>query len=474
MIKSKLFRFLNVLKKEEWEHLKKMVYADFFNENEEVRLFFCYLYTHFEKKKTAYFEKETVFQYLYPNKPYKDGKMRKLMAELMKVVKQLIHYHPDIYYPQEKYKYFLFCETRHLHKEVKDGLKELQFEQAKSPYQNRMYFQTQLLWEEFHLRWMYATQHPQRGLGLENLITQSHISMIAAQLEWHCALLSNKNLYKVSESTFFLKYIYPYIQSDKTLWEVPFIRMYFYIINILMENSNEEIENEAFNYYKEIADILSLLDKKSFAAHFRNIYERKLSQGHFKYHIKLRELHLLQIKHGLIFTSANKMTNTIFYLVFLNALQLKEWEWAEKWLAEYLPYVSVKDEQEKHNIHQLCKANLSFEQMDYVKTLHIIHEITKFSSDMQEINLRILRLKTYYMLEVGETLLDAIKSNKAFIQRNSFFSKTFKKGVEFFLKYVGKLTENKVSNDTIQEVRRNSNVQEKHWLIEQMEKRIVQ
>ena len=97
MYNSQLIKICKNLSKSEFKELGRFVQSPCFNQKQEVEVLYDFIATHLgspslmpsasSRSGGTVFQKELVYEKLFPNKPYNDGLMRSTMHNLLKIIK---------------------------------------------------------------------------------------------------------------------------------------------------------------------------------------------------------------------------------------------------------------------------------------------------------------------------------------------------------------------------------------------------
>lgn len=124
-----------------------------------------------------------------------------------------------------------------------------------------------------------------------------------------------------------------------------------------------------------------------------------------------------------------------FQDIFITAMSLKKFDWAENFVNEYINYLS-KDERE--NTENYCKGILSYNRGKYADSLGYLSKL-KLVGISEKINIRFYFMMNYIELESYETALSSLYSFRQFVADTTEIPAMFADGINETLKYFAEI-----------------------------------
>ncbi len=443
MNNSKLIQFLNVLDKQEMNVLKKMVISPFFNENKDNILFFEYLHRNFPFTDTSKLEKEYIYSKIRPGKKYDDGWMRKRMSDLFGIVKKYI-YQVEASHSQDMLKYIHFCESHNLFSYMDEGLKEYRYEEILSPeYENSESLYRKAKYTESEFRFQYSQGHQKpKTVTLVDVIRDYYTASLARQLELQCALINNLKYTKQEGINRTYLKIFSGIQKEEALWQIPFIRMYFHVYNLLEHEKNKEDHfDQALECYLTERGRFSPVDKGTFTVYLKNFCNQQIIRGNSTYKLKLQSIFEAMAEDGSLLMN-NYIPADVFLGVIINASQLALWEWIKAFRQKHEDLLLPDD---KAGVVYSTDAIILIAQKQNKQAAKVLQEVPKMKSGILEVRIRVLRIINYFELygesDDADGIRTSLESFKQYLYRYQAIAENLKIRYLNFVKYFCRMLE---------------------------------
>jgi hypothetical protein len=311
-----------------------------------------------------------------------------------------------------------------------------------------------------------------KGVSNEYIVNRLEAEEIKAQLAFSenrqaeaVKNLSDKNNYLVYHFLMKLAYglhdIYTNSKIFNSLNSDPFLFSFLDIIDftkfsakIVSVNFNDPLQNaikiyvaailnylnpESEEYYmmlkKLLPEVIPFFDQSE----MYNIYQmaeaicwmKMETIDRKRYRRELFELNRMRLAHGIYSPDGKEIRILLFRQVLMNALHLKEIEWAEEFVKEY----SVKLPAEiKIIMRNFSEAHISFEKKEFIKSLDQLKRID-FALFTLKFDYRNLLLRIYIELNYIEEALSLIDSYRHFTGKNKNVSDYYKSITQNFLQY---------------------------------------
>mgnify|MGYP003460519483 FL=1 len=183
---------------------------------------------------------------------------------------------------------------------------------------------------------------------------------------------------------------------------------------------------------------------------------------------ELFSLYKFSLEHGNLLSFHNKFMNLVTYrnILFI-AIEVKEFDWIRKFIAEYLQYVRADN---KDSLENISLGILSFEISDFAKTLEYIMKV-KYDHEIFKIDVKNILMKTYYELGYYETAISVIDATKHLLSGGMNISEGVKKLHLMFIKYYTELLNIRLNYDDfrhhklIKELNEDESILSRGWLL---------
>lgn len=469
MEKSHLVHILRVLDKKEVKELRKWVNSPAHNQRQDVVGLFEYLMAGQHLFSEKHLEKERAFQAIYPNKTYSDAEMRQVMHFLLRAVENFLVYN-ELLKDEVRTQTMLakVYRKRQLPKQFQKAIETGREIQQQQPYRNHQYFEN-----EYFLQFEQYTYLSGLGrntpLNLQEVSDANDVAYLANKLQLSCIMLSHQAVFKTTYQFKVLDELLSFLESNPVLLETPAIAIYYYQFKA-MKNPAEE-------------------------SHYRHLKKEIFENGHFFPKEEMRVIYLLTInycigrinagidfywresfdlyKEGLekdIFLENGVMSRFTFGNIAIAGLNLKEFDWVEKFIHEQQHFL---EEKHRDGLVQFNLARLYFEKKNYKKAMQSIAALN-YDDILVNLLSKTMLLKMYYELDEFDALESLIESMRNYVQRKEVmgYHKSSFKNLISSTKKLLKI----VPGDTDQigkakaEIKTIEPLMERKWLLEQLDK----
>ncbi len=479
MKNSKLLELFRTLNKTELAELYKFSLSPYFNKGRKYPMLIKTLrkfYPEFSNKKIT---KKFIYDKLFPGKKYNDQVLRNMINGLMRLCENYLVYKHGISDKRDFHNVLATeLQTRRLFKLSEKSLNKSE-QLIKSGGLDTSYYKN-LYEQEQTKRELDILQSNQRA-SVESLINASTsfffyiILEMSQQMEEMIVLNHNWNAGFESKLTYeflinldmqnllnFLK--------DNSYSNYEIIQLYNCHIKQMIDYKDEELFKELKILFNRSSHLLSRRGKYNMYLALANACIKLQEVNEIKYSFELLELYKEQLKLELYNTQEDSsMEQDLFRNILINALKLKEFDWAESFLDKYLGKLLPEY---MDNMKNFSFSNLSFEKGDYESALEFI-SLVKYDTFVFKFDARTLILKIYYELNYFEQARFLIDSFRHFILENASISEYIKSVHLNFIKHVNdmiRLKENKKEFDiekTKEEIK-TTPVRNKEWLYDKI------
>jgi hypothetical protein len=482
VFKSKFIEILKSFSPAELKEFKDFVRSPFHNKNKNVIKMYDLVRKYapgFENKKLA---KGAVYKKLFPGKTYNDAVIRILISDLIRLAEEYISYSRFQRDPLE--------ESMLVIKEMRDrklhSLFEKAYKEAESRLNLRNITSQNLLLDKMRLerervehniyndRQKLNSCH-QQNFG-EYLISYFLINLFELRHDLHVQKdLYNANFEFDMISTFFRSFDFDtYIRylKDNSF-------KYYYIVNLYYQMHMADMFPDEDKYYYEFRkelesnlDKLSKSEKQSLYLKLESLIIQKIERGNREYYSDLLELYRILLKHGLYKEEGDPfMRVEMFRNIMFTGLFLKDFEWTEKFISEYVNELTTEH---RDNMYYLSLANLYFAKKEFEKALENIIKVN-YQLFVLKADVKVITLKIYFELKQIESAISAADTFSKFVLNNRNISELFKDRYLSFLKFYRRLLGIYNENGPLEKIEflrkqilQSAEVLSKSWLLEKL------
>lgn len=453
MQNSKLIRILKTFSDNEIKSFSKFLSSPFFGCKPYVTNFFNTLKKYHPDYPGSKISKEVLFKKLYPDKPFDDAMLRRIISYLLEYLEDfmivtelnnhkikrnelLIEQFNDRQLPEERDEMFITL------------LKFLDKELEKNPGLINNY--TEVVCDKMGYDWLSLEVKTKQATDLKFAAALTD-NLLYNFLEGFYQLAANRKRLNYSEETgldLIVKHTdFPALMLDykKTKGVIKdAVLIEYFIASIYMRSDSDanyqELKKLVFKKFKEFDHEMSerLFQK------MQNFCVVKIHEGKENFRKELFELYDFYFyKSGKKFSKGYVIHPLLFRNTFKSALMESEIKWAEKFLGEFVKYIEPKF---RDNFYNFFMSELKFESKEFEESLNF-HSKINFDAVIQKFDYRLLQLKLYYELGYYEEAIYAFDSVRKFTRGKHDIPKIQVTFFENSLKYYLKLLNIKVGID---------------------------
>ncbi len=413
MHNSKLVFLFQTFNNSTLKDLKKWVRSPFHNEQKPVIALFDYLYEMAPNFIEKYLKKEIVWQLIHKGERYDGNRMRRLMADLLKVCEEYISWQKleEDRYTKKTYQ-LQYYQEKNLPKHFATCLRSLQSYQAKNPRQSSWYPYHQYRLE----REIGQSIAKQRDRNVEpNLqVLSNHLDAfyLIHKLKTCCYMMNYKNFHLTEYELPLLSEILAHCaKTDYN--ELPMIGFYYHTLNAFIEPTNpthfEALKNNLLNnlniYTKEEA-------LEMFVA-ARNYCIQQVNKGNSDYLHQLFSLYEIEIEHQILLDANNTISPFTYKNIVTLGMKLQKYDWTQAFIESHKEYLTNEFQASSYAFNL---ARLYFQQGKFEEIISLLNQM-EHREIFIELAAKTLLLKTYYELKEFEVLHSFLDSFQMFIRR---------------------------------------------------------
>lgn len=338
MHNSKLLNLFKILEKKELILLKKHLEAPVHNGKKSVLLLCQYLSKYYQNWQTRKLTKELAFDFVFPGEDYNAKRIRNVMSELSLRIEDFLVWRQTEKSQKARQKLLIeaFSERGNyaLFKESLEKLKgDLETANVRDMeyYQEMGFIQHQLF---FHPD---TSKFSKDSDGIYCAMDALDNYFIIAKLKYACEILSRQKIFNKNTEISLLSEI-ENLPSDALLKQNPIIQLYLDLIFLLKNGHDNDKYHSLKNGFIESIDLMNRSEQMEILFRLINHTIRVSHSLDASYVREQFELYKIGLLHGLLIEN-ERMTDTTFTNIVINATTLKEFNWAKKFIEHYQKYL---------------------------------------------------------------------------------------------------------------------------------------
>lgn len=440
MIDSKFIKAITSLNNEERRLLKKWINSEFVNKNTDISSLYKFVETRRNINQNA-IKKEKAHEYLYPNTPFNDLRIRHLIWQANEILEDFIVYR-NLRQSKEKKELILaqFFSDRDAPKfsnqHIDTGLLELE----KTKIRNANYYSLQY---QFYTQFHHINSKNNRSVDLkfQEIVDSRSYYFILETLKYACITHSIQKIANIKIQNPILDSIIDLIKNGNYDNVIP-IKIYYQIY--LVTYFEDEIAFDLFlAEIKKNNDLFSMQDLKDLYLLAINFCVKKSNQNIEKYTTLTFEIYIYAIEKKFLLEN-NEIGRFSFTNVVSLGIKLNELEQTSEFIKKYESLLAF--EYHKNTI-DFNNAKLFFSKKEYDKALKIL-KTNEFKDAIWNLNAKFILLKIYFETNDINTFKIQLKSFKLFISRKSNvgYHQEYFKNVANSFKILYRIYKNQLAN----------------------------
>jgi hypothetical protein len=408
---SKLINLISMLSDEERRKLRKWIKSDFVNKNEDIIAFFEFIDTRSSLTMRTV-SKEKAHDYLYPNTPYHDLRIRHLLWMTTEIVENFIIYNSVAQQPSLKMQLLAQYYTKNelykfAHNSVEEGIAMME----KIKLRNASYHLQQYQIQALHFQ-INSKNNRSKEFNLQDVIDHVTLFSIIETLKYACIIQS---LQKISE----LKIENHLLDATLTLVENPVflediaVRIY-YNIYLVIRDENEAAFNAFIKDIKENENYFTTHDLKDLYLLAINFCVKKSNQNLQEYTQQAFELYIYAIDKGYLLEH-REISRFSFTNVVTLGIKLKEFSKTENFIKQYADFIAAEYRQ---NTVDFNSAKVFFSKEQPQKALKILLT-NEFKDMLWNLNAKYMVIKILFEMKDLVLFANHLKAFKNYVKRKT-------------------------------------------------------
>lgn len=408
---SKLINLISMLSDEERRKLRKWIKSDFVNKNEDIIAFFEFIDTRSSLTMRTV-SKEKAHDYLYPNTPYHDLRIRHLLWMTTEIVENFIIYNSVAQQPSLKMQLLAQYYTKNelykfAHNSVEEGIAMMEKIKLRNASYHLQQYQIQALYFQIN-----SKNNRSKEFNLQDVIDHVTLFSIIETLKYACIIQS---LQKISE----LKIENHLLEATLTLVENPVflediaVRIY-YNIYLVIRDENEAAFNAFIKDIKENENYFTTHDLKDLYLLAINFCVKKSNQNLQEYTQQAFELYIYAIDKGYLLEH-REISRFSFTNVVTLGIKLKEFSKTENFIKQYADFIAAEYRQ---NTVDFNSAKVFFSKEQPQKALKILLT-NEFKDMLWNLNAKYMVIKILFEMKDLVLFANHLKAFKNYVKRKT-------------------------------------------------------
>ena len=468
MQKLRLIRILRSLDSKEIKRFRQYVHSPSQTIHKDTIRLFDLIVEHYPDFDSKQLDRKIVFSHLYPNKPFRDQRLRSLRMYLLDLLLEFITELAMERNQLVKQPFKLKAlAMRNLSKDFEQSLEKERTLLEDYPYRDADYFLAKYHLEDEALAYQMAKKrwaNEQQHAVIQSL---DHF-YLAEKLRYGLSVMNMQGFFNIEKEIPMFEELINYCKAH--LEELPtIIQTYFHLLLLNIAEENNQLHYIAL---KE----LGFHNYHSFPPNdWLNIYYSMINychqcylSGETNFLSEMLDIYAIMLERKLLLEDDVLSTHHYKNITTLG-LRLGKYEWTETFINDYKPYISP---QFREGIYSYNMANLLFHQQKYQQVLRLLHRID-FIDPFYRISYHILQLKVYYECNESEALLSLCESFRTFVRRKKELSSTVKRSYINFAQFVRALFMLKIGldkrpNKLAAKIEKSQALTERQWVMEKL------
>lgn len=420
MISHKLTDLLGKLSRDELKRLGDFLCSPYLNRQKYVTRLYNELVPYYPDFKDPVPLKETIYQRMYPGKPYSDTRMRNLTSDLLSLTEKFISIEA---FTADKFSGELYLMEALPAKSMDDMFRRKYRKAAESAagsngeprnetdYLNRLRLESA---RSIFVNRRLPNDARENAECYQGIVNET-VKFFLASLFKNYALMLNKSttFYKYEFDTRFIDLILWYMDEGINEYTGDTCIMLYYYFTVFYRNYDEasylKLEEFTYNNFDKIDDP----DKLNAITHMVNYCRRQSLAGSKAYEAKALGLFKFALAKGL-WNQNNKLRPSVYRAIVSTAAGLGEFNWCRDFIDAYQ---SLQPEEHIISNSALCTARLLFEMKQYDEAIDSLTRVKPIDATYKyEADTLLIRI--YYEQNQTEAYIDKVKAFKKWVGNN--------------------------------------------------------
>ena len=468
MIKSRLIRLHTTLNKKELRQFKLWIHSPIHNQHQDSLKLFNFIHSRYTVSMVT-LQKKRAYQFIFPDEPYKEERLRYLMNSCFNLLKDFVGYNQVV---SDNFEY-----KKNIIQSLKErnllDLASIELDKLNTAVNNKTSQNATNSFERFELERNFfelrGTQNRTIQTNLPKIFSHLTDFYTLSMLKYACVAGSHSNITQQNYSIPLLKEV---LDQAKTS-QHPIVLLYYNLYQTLNQTELqpsfffEQAGDLFLKHYKELLpqeqnEILLLL--------INYCIKKRLSIDADSFVKKGFEWYRWGLEHSVLIQK-NNLSRFAYLNIVGMGLQLFEFEWVAQFITQYIQYLP---DQFQKNYQHYTTAKLFFKQKNYAKAQRLLIQI-EYDDIFLNLDTKTMLLEIYYEEKSWNSLEALLVSFSRYLQRKqviAYHKKVYKNIVSLTRKLMSLKPYDKTAKKALlEEIKTTNPLAERDWLLKQIELR---
>jgi hypothetical protein len=458
---NKLHNLLLTLSHQERERLNDFLNSPYFNQNEELRLFYEAIRPTLRKTKAETWDDKRIWQLSQGSKKFNKARFQRLSSDLQqKTERFLITFRFDQQKPLQEVFLLQSLTSKNLLTQFPYALQQAKKAQNKNPYQDGNYYLTQFLIELENNTYLDIVKKRTDDSNLKDVMHHLDVFYLIHKLRCCCAILHYKNVTSFDTE---LDEILLHLQK-RSYSHIPIIDAYYQILQTLINPEEEK-------HFKSLRHLLEHNSENLDPGTIKELYLYaiqycivRINAGQLNYYEEIFALYKDALAKGALFDHG-VLSPGNFKNIITVGLRLREFIWVEKTIQHYTSFLPKK---EQENAFTFNMARVNFFQKRYDKVLTLLQAV-EYNDIFYMLDAKVTLIKTFYELKEYESLDALLDSFSILLRRKKSISQQYRNIYLRFIRFVKQIMKANTKpkrSQLLEQLEDAKDLADKGWLLE--------
>ncbi len=478
MEKTKLIALLRTFSPEEMKGLTKFVHSPLYNKHEQLQRFTGLLAKAHPDFSSTKVRKQHIYQSLYPGAPYRDGRMRELIAYELRLVENYLvkrQLEKDPYVRQQLLLEGLREKGESKHFEQK--VQQIRKKWSGNIFRDEQYYYNRYLLENEVDEYDMYHGRRSRNDNLQPKVDNLDVFYLSAKLKASCEMINRENIVSRQYEYTLLDELMRYIGDQyERFKDIPAIVLYYQVLLTLREPQQEAHYNTLKVLLDRHNQQFQPEEAHALYAYALNYCVKKINAGNDVYLEEIFRLYKALLENGILMYDGH-LPEYYYKNIVSAGCRLKQYDWTYQFIQQYKAGLL---EEVRANAHTYNLAAFYFETKAYDKAIELLLGV-EFTDIFYDLGAKTMLLKIYFEEEEDEPLFSLIEAFRIYLKRNKKVSDNQRKAYANMIKLANKIYRQKLKQgltarlspakrqvQLIREIRATEPVANSAWLLEKV------
>ena len=416
------------------------------------------------------FDRKTVWETLFPDKPFDDVNFRKHCSDLLKLLEQFMVCENMRIHPEKRATELMeYVEEHNIHPLNNSAVRQARRALEKHKYRTPSYFYQAYLIERIYYKMQHYDVKLSVRANLEEISGNLDFFYWLEKLRFNNAVLSQRKTGNQVYDLHFIDEIVDFLKAFP-LEELPELALHYYTFLSLSDEENTEHYRSFRSILRAQIDHMPQEEAIEFYDSAMHFCVGRINKGDRDFLEEYFELLDEGMSKG-VFISSSELAPWRYNNAVGAALGLGKIEWAEKFIRKNKEYLPIKT---RENTFAFNLARVFRFQGKFREVLELLRDLEYEDIGYNLLSKRMV-VMTYYDLDELDALESFIESFRVFLNRHKEIPPSRRKSYLKWLKYVKRLMTLLPGNQTSKEALKSEILQNKadignyEWLMEKLE-----